>query len=271
MGVFSISRNSESGRRSSTLCDLLLRRAGEQPDRVAYVYLGEGEGEEISLTYGELCRRSRSVASALEGAAGERALLLYPPGLDYVAAFFGCLLAGVLAVPAPAPRVRRNLERLEAIALDAGATLALTTAGAAPKLGLASAEAAALGSLRLLVTDTLDGASPSAGRRPPVEGRSLAYLQYTSGSTAEPKGVMVTHENVLNNSAYIHRGFEHTPESVSLSWLPHFHDMGLLDGIIQPLYGGFKRTPDVARRVAAKSRALAPCRLTSRGDAQRRP
>ncbi|HEX8651125.1 MAG TPA: non-ribosomal peptide synthase/polyketide synthase [Pyrinomonadaceae bacterium] len=223
------------------MVELLCQRALESPDRLAYTFLADGETEERSLTYGELNRQARAIGALLQSleATGERALLLYPPGPDYIAAFFGCLYAGVIAVPAYPPRLNLSLLRLQAIAEDAEPTLALTTAQVRSKAETLSAQAQALGRLRWLATETLDREMAESWQEVPMDGNTLAYLQYTSGSTGQPKGVMVSHANVLRNSAYIDYGFEHTPDSISLTWLPHFHDMGLIDGIIQPLYKGF--------------------------------
>ncbi|HEX8131372.1 MAG TPA: amino acid adenylation domain-containing protein, partial [Pyrinomonadaceae bacterium] len=232
----------EAGSRPSTLIELLRRRGEEAPERLAYRLLADAGEEEVSITYGEVCRRAQAIAAHLQTlhATGERALLLYLPGLDYVAAFFGCLFAGVIAVPAYPPRLNRNLSRLEAIGSDAGASLALTTGHLASRVKLLSEHSTVLGKLRWVTTDALPLELANEWQEQRAHGDSLAYLQYTSGSTAAPKGVMISHANVLHNSAYIHQGFEHTPDSISLTWLPHFHDMGLLDGIIQPLYGGFQ-------------------------------
>ncbi|HEY0173969.1 MAG TPA: AMP-binding protein, partial [Pyrinomonadaceae bacterium] len=230
------------GLRLRTLVGLLRWRGQSEPDRLAYRFLSDGEAEEGRVTYGELDARARGLAAVLQSlkAEGSRAMLLYPPGLEYVAAFFGCLYAGVVAVPAFPPRANRNAQRLSSIAADAGATLALTTDNVLGRVERAGARAYGLDSLRWLATDRPAHGVESQWAEPEALGEeSLAYLQYTSGSTSAPKGVMVSHGNVLHNSAYIHHGFAHTPESLSLSWLPHFHDMGLLDGIIQPLYGGF--------------------------------
>jgi amino acid adenylation domain-containing protein/non-ribosomal peptide synthase protein (TIGR01720 family) len=229
-------------RSPSTLVDLLDRRVQRGPDELAYTFLADGEGAELSLSYGELARRVKAVAALLQrmDAAGERALLLYPPGLDYVVAFWGCLYAGVIAVPAYPPRLNRNLPRLRAIAGDAGAALALTTAQILGKVDSLLAQAPDLKALNWQATDNLTPESARQWRPAEVNGDALAYLQYTSGSTSAPKGVMVSHNNVLSNSAAIAHGFEHSSQSISLSWLPHFHDMGLMDGILQPLYGGFR-------------------------------
>ncbi|HSE18131.1 MAG TPA: amino acid adenylation domain-containing protein [Pyrinomonadaceae bacterium] len=216
-----------------SLVDLLQQRAAAAPERVAYRFLGDGETGESRITYGELDRRARVIATCLQemGARGERALLLYPAGLTFIEAFFGCLYAGVIAVPSPLPR--RNAQRLQLMVMDSGATIALTNAALLTKMESLAAQ------LRLLATDTIDGSQAETYLEPELSPDSLAYLQYTSGSTSTPKGVMVTHGNVRHNSASIHRGFAHTPDSRALTWLPHFHDMGLIDGIIQPLYGGF--------------------------------
>lgn len=234
-------RMADSELKISSLVELLQWRGEREPARVAYRFLADGEREEFTLTCGDLFRRARAVATRLQNleAEGERALLLYPAGVDYVAAFFGCLLAGVIAVPAYPPRLNRNAARLEMMAVDAGASIALTTTPHLSRLESNMEQTPGFKSLRLLATETMADELADDWQEPQVNEQSLAYLQYTSGSTAEPKGVMVTHANVLHNSTYIHRGFAHTPESISLTWLPHFHDMGLLDGIIQPLYGGF--------------------------------
>ena len=121
--------NSEPGFRASSLVELLRGRALQRPDSLAYKFLIDGEGDEVNITYSQLDRRARSIAALLqdEGAAGERALLLYPPGLEYIEAFFGCLYAGVVAVPAYPPRLNRPSPRIQAMVADAQATVALTT------------------------------------------------------------------------------------------------------------------------------------------------
>jgi amino acid adenylation domain-containing protein/non-ribosomal peptide synthase protein (TIGR01720 family) len=217
-----------------TLVDLLRERGRTDPAQLAYRFLSGDDAESKQITYGELNERSQSIAAVLHdlGARGERALLLYPPGFDYVAAFFGCLYAGVIAVPVYSHRANRT-QRLQLIAADAQARFALTTNRILETIDPQT-------ELNWLATDSIatDAHFQFKETESPDED-ALAYLQYTSGSTAAPKGVMITHRNVLANSAYIHYGFAHTRESVSLCWLPHFHDMGLVDGIIQPLYGGF--------------------------------
>lgn len=226
----------------STLVELLRWRALHQPEQPAYTFLVDGETQEIHLTYGELDRQSRTIGALLQslGATGERALLLYPPGLEFIAAFFGCLYAGVVAVPAYPPRFNRSMSHLQNIVVDAQATVVLTTTSILSNLKQWFAEAPELAALHWLATDNAVSTLAEDWQEPGVGSNTLAFLQYTSGSTATPKGVMVSHGNLLHNSAYLDHNWEHTTDSVLVTWLPHFHDMGLIYGIIQPLYRGFR-------------------------------
>ena len=225
----------------STLVDLLGTRSLHQPEQPAFTFLQDGEIEAVQLTYRELDQQSRAIAAQLQalGLCGERALLLYPPGLKYLAAFFGCLYAGVVAVPAYPPRNRRNAPRILAIASDAQAAIALTTTTILPKVRSLLIGKAALEKLRWLTTDDLDQSIASNWQVPAIASDTLAFLQYTSGSTGAPKGVMLSHSNLLHNAAVTYKLMGHSPESVFVSWLPSYHDMGLIGGILQPLYGGF--------------------------------
>jgi acyl-CoA synthetase (AMP-forming)/AMP-acid ligase II len=224
-----------------TLVALLRRRTSENPDRVAFTFLADPETDKGTLTYRELDQRARAIAGTLQslGLAGERVLLLYPPGLDYVAAFFGCLYAGAVAVPAYPPRRNRSLDRLQAIAADSRAAVALITPAVGATLTNLSAQAAELTALRRILSNQIPAEAAHAWQEPSLSGESLAFLQYTSGSTAAPRGVMLSHRNLLHNCRWIHDCFEHTPESRGLIWLPPYHDMGLIGGILQPVYGGF--------------------------------
>jgi amino acid adenylation domain-containing protein/non-ribosomal peptide synthase protein (TIGR01720 family) len=225
----------------SNLVELLQERVRNCPDRAAFIFLAGEELRQSSLTYRELDSRARSIAALLQGleAQGERALLLYPPGLEFIAAFFGCLYAGVIAVPAYPPRLNRNALRIVSIAKDSQARLALTSADVLSRLSALTAHTPELGQLRWHATDTLQSDAANGWRKFSPPAADLAYLQYTSGSTATPKGVMITHANVLHNSGYLAEAFRHSANDVSLSWLPHFHDLGLVHGILQPLYSSF--------------------------------
>jgi len=225
----------------TTLIELLRHRAQNQPDKPAYTFLVNGETEELSLTYAQLDQRVRAIAAKLQDrvTVGDRVLLLYPAGLDYIAAFFACLYAGVVAVPTYPPRRNRPDPRIQAIVADAQATVVLTTTDILSGMEQRLAHTPELKNLRWLVTDNLTDDHASAWQEPAIHSDTLAFLQYTSGSTGTPKGVMVSHGNLQHNSEYIKQAFELTSDSVSVTWLPSFHDMGLIDGIIQPLYTGF--------------------------------
>ena len=208
-----------------------------------YTYLVDGEIEGVNLTLADLEWQARAVGALLQSfrARGERALLLYPAGLEFIPAFFGCLYAGVVAVPLPPPNMtqpQRTLARLRAITDDAQPVLALTTSSILSKLEGLFAQAPELQSMRWLATDKDVSSAAQDWRDPRATSNTLALLQYTSGSTAVPRGVMVSHGNLLENSAHISQAFEITSEAASVTWLPVFHDMGLTNGIIQPLYGG---------------------------------
>jgi acyl transferase domain-containing protein/acyl-CoA synthetase (AMP-forming)/AMP-acid ligase II len=229
----------------SSLVDLLRYRVLNQPEEIAYTFLVDGERESVSLTYQELDRKARAIATQLlqqVGVIGSRALLLYPPGMEFVAAFFGCLYAGFVAVPAYPPRRNQKMSRLQAIVSDSQAVVALTTESELASIQAQLTENTTLAILPWLATDSINSELASGWREPTSNRDTLAFLQYTSGSTGTPKGVMITHGNLLHNSKLIYQFFGHTPESKGVIWLPPYHDMGLIGGVLQPLYGGFPVT-----------------------------
>ena len=228
----------------SSLVQLLRWRSANQHDQVAFIYLPNGEEEESCLTYGELDYQAQTIATALQASyqPGTRALLLYPPGLEFIKAFFGCLYAGVIAIPAYPPhpaRLNRTLPKLQAITLDAEPAVVLTTSKLLASTDPLFQQSLLFKKKHWLATDSLANETLSEWRVP-IRSDDLAFLRYTSGSTAMPKGVMVTHANLLHNSAYMAHALQHTPESILVTWLPTFHDMGLIYGILQPIYSGFK-------------------------------
>jgi acyl-CoA synthetase (AMP-forming)/AMP-acid ligase II/acyl carrier protein len=232
-----------AGRQPQTFSEILQRRAREQPERVGYVYRSGDELEsELTLTYGELDRRAGTVAAALRQTCepGDRAVLLYPPGLDFIPAFFGCLYAGVVAVPAYPPRASRGLDRLQSIVADCRATVALTTEDLGRGIQPHSLAAAELAAMRWIETDGFPASSGTTWAAEPRAAEALAFLQYTSGSTGTPKGVMVSHQNLIHNSQCVRDRWEHSAKSMGVSWLPQFHDMGLIIGLLQPLYVGYQ-------------------------------
>ena len=225
---------------AETIVDLLRQRASYRPHDRAFTFLIDGENEELNISYAELDRKARSLGAWLiaSGMAGKRVLLLYPSGLDFIAAFMGCLYGGAIAVPAYPPRKNRSVERIEAIAADANASVALTTRDVLDRFDALRATAPSLEKLLWKVDSELESDWADRWQRPDINGDTLAFLQYTSGSTGTPKGVMLSHENLLHNSLGIMQAFEITRSQASVFWLPSFHDMGLIGGILVPLYSG---------------------------------
>jgi amino acid adenylation domain-containing protein len=226
---------------------LLRWRAERQPDQLAYRFLLDGAGAEVTVTYAELDRRARAIAARLAEceAPGERALLLYPPGLDYIAAFFGCLYAGTTAVPAYPPdpaRLNRSVDRLASIVADAQPALVLTTSEVLAALGALRTEGAGFVLPTAVATDEVPDDIASSWKPRAIDAESVAFLQYTSGSTSAPRGVVVSHGNLMHNSELIYQAFGHSPATRGVTWLPPYHDMGLIGGILQPMYGGFPVT-----------------------------
>lgn len=223
-----------------TLVELARHRARHQGDQNGYLFLADGETEEVPLTYGELDRQARAIAAWLQshGLAGQRALLLYPAGNEFIASFFGCLYAGVVAVPAYPPRMNRSLDRIHAIAQDSQAKIALTTSGVLERVRPLLTGMPELERLTWLATDQTPVDIESQWQAPKADPKALAFLQYTSGSTGTPKGVMLSHANLLHNCALIGYAFELTHSNKGVFWLPSYHDMGLVGGILAPLYQG---------------------------------
>lgn len=216
-----------------TFSALLSRRARECPDAPAFTFLADGETPSATLSFAALEQAALAVAARLSGSPGERALLLYPPGLDFVVAFYGCLYAGVIAVPAYPPdpaRADRTVPRLRAIAADADATWALSTAAVC---ALGEALLPGLVSDGWIATDTL----PMVQAEPPSPGPGdTAFLQYTSGSTRAPRGVKITHGNLWDNAGVIARRLGIRDGATTVSWLPVYHDMGLMNGVLMPVW-----------------------------------
>jgi 8-amino-7-oxononanoate synthase/acyl carrier protein len=224
---------------TSTLIDSLRYWTEQQPQEVAYYYT-DGEGQEKSLTYEQFDRHARAIAARLVdlGMTGERALLLYPPGLEFIVAWFGCLYAGVVAVPAYPPRRNRNMQRIEAISDDCSAKIALTEHDVLDRIEDLLDDAPRMKELTWLATDRIAD-SDGAGWNPSlIRPDALAMLQYTSGSTGTPKGVMLAHSNVMHNVQIICYSFEPSRKSIGMSWLPTYHDMGLVGGVLMAMFLG---------------------------------
>jgi acyl-CoA synthetase (AMP-forming)/AMP-acid ligase II len=222
-----------------SLVDLLRHRAVEQPEDAAYIFLPDRGDERISLTFADLYDRARAVAQnlATRGQRSERAVLLFPPGLDFIVAFFGCLLAGTIAVPMMVPRRDSSRDASAAILADCSPRLVMTRrdfiTNARPDL------AARFRDTRLdwIFVDSLPEGAGEAQLAVPVR-RDIAFLQYTSGSTSAPKGVIVSHGNLIEHSEMIRIAFANTRSSTHVSWVPLYHDMGLILNVLQSLHVG---------------------------------
>lgn len=229
-----------SFRNIRTIVDLLRLRAEEQPEALAYRFLvsGDPQGPMEEWNYAHLERYARCVAAhlqRLDAVPGDRALLLYPAGLEFIAAFLGSLYAGVIAVPA---YPHRTLSRLEGIAKNAECRFVLTNS-AFLKLGRSlEQQAPALRSAQWIATSEILNEPAPEWTPPEISEETLAFLQYTSGSTGQPKGVMVSHGNVLHNESLIQRGFATNSAMHVVGWLPLYHDMGLIGNVLQPLFAG---------------------------------
>ncbi|HTD53514.1 MAG TPA: AMP-binding protein, partial [Thermoanaerobaculia bacterium] len=231
--------------RGSTLVDLLRWRADTLPKERVFLFLNNGEEEGEEFSYAELDRRARAIGTLLQSdtPAGERALLLYPPGLDFIAAFFGSLYAGLIAVPAYPPhpaRLKQLLPGFCALIADAQPAVVLTESKFLAKAREIFAAAPELGRIRWIATDeTLppDEGGDAAWMPPALTSESIAFLQYTSGSTALPKGAMVSHRNVFHNERMIQAAFRlEGTDQCGVGWLPLYHDMGLIGNVFAPLY-----------------------------------
>ncbi|MFM6196478.1 MAG: fatty acyl-AMP ligase [Planktothrix sp.] len=232
----------------SSVVDLLRDRAESQPDQLAYRFLADGETESGTLTYQQLHQQALQIACYLQSflSPGDRVLVVYPysAGLEFIAAFFGCLYAGVIAVTDNPPVSTQAIPKLQTRLESSQCRAILSTEALIQHLQTQFSEETRHGaSLRWVATDSLFSQNlATQWKEPQINGDTIAFLQYTSGSTGTPKGVMVTHQNVIHNSDIIYNAFGHNPNSRGLIWLPLFHDMGLIGGVIQPLYGGFPVT-----------------------------
>ena len=229
--------------RGPSFVHVLRRRAATKPDATFFRFLhtGEIDGPAIEVTWAEHEREARRIGARLQalGARGERVLLLFPPGPEFIGAFMGCLYAGAIAVPAFPPdpsRLARTLPRLQAIAADARARFALAPA-AICRMG-AALMVEGLDSLEWVESDTLPMGLEDEWEMPVLDREQLAFLQYTSGSTGTPRGVMISHGNLLHNSSLISSRFRTHDQMRAVFWLPVYHDMGLIGGLLGPMYSG---------------------------------
>lgn len=256
----------------SSLIDVLDFRAYNQSEKVAYTFLSNSGNQRECLTYRQLKTKAQIVGASLQNygyGVDERVLLLYPQGIDYITAFFGCLYIGAVPVPVYPPRSNRSLSRIKLIANDVKANLVLTTNVVLKSIENNIKLVSDLKHLHWLAIDKSSLDACIIDNFLPVRSNKLALIQYTSGSTGNPKGVMITHQNIIHNSALIYQYFEHTIESKVVSWLPFYHDMGLIGGMLQSFYGGLSATlfspTDFLRQPFLWLKAISEYRATTSG------
>lgn len=220
--------------------DLLTEQAARHGDKIAFTSLEDGETIGETLSYAALAQRARATAAMLsrQYPVGSRVLLLYPSCVDYMVAFFGCLCAGMIAVPAFPPRGSKHNARLEGILRDSNAQVALTTRCQLLQMQSALHASVTLSQLEIFCTDLISAGEARDWLRPDVNASTLAFLQYTSGSTGQPKGVMVSHGNLLHNERMIQASFHSEGDAVYVTWLPIYHDMGLVGNMLHAFWLG---------------------------------
>ena len=222
--------------RGTSLVSCLRAHAAKRPGDAAFVGLSDDPSRHTTMTYGELDARARAIAACLQdmGLTGERVVLAYPPGLEFIAGFFGVLYAGCVAVPTYPPR-RRTLDRFDSVVGNAGARLALSTASSIAQF---EAIAGRVGTIPWLASDEVANAAANRWIEHDPSCDGLAMIQYTSGSTSQPKGVMLSHANLVANARAISSSFGVQSSTVGVFWLPAYHDMGLIGGVLAPVFCG---------------------------------
>ncbi|MCW3465037.1 fatty acyl-AMP ligase [Chitinophaga nivalis] len=222
------------------LVDLLSQHGTAMPDKTAFTFVTDGEEAAEVISFGALDHYARKIAAnlQLQAAAGKSILLLFQPGINYIASFLGCIYAGCIPVPAYPPRNNKHLERISSIIADAEAAFIFcdNTIAARIKQLKAGTELIAP-QIRILEMEDLQDIGDN-WVKPDIQPGDIAFLQYTSGSTAQPKGIIVTHENLWYNEMVIRQAFVHDENTVVAGWLPLYHDMGLIGNVLQPLYLG---------------------------------
>ncbi|MES2938981.1 MAG: fatty acyl-AMP ligase [Pseudomonadota bacterium] len=228
-----------------TILEVLLRHADAAPQQLAYRFLAGGDAEAESLSFRQLADRTRAFAASLHASQepGSCVLLLLDSGLSFIEAMFACMYAGVVPVAVDLPRPNRSTDRLEAIVRHSGCRSFITSKGDLPRVEKLMAALPALAALECYLVDT-EAAGPAAAKLvlPHPGPEATAFIQYTSGSTSTPKGVVVTHGNLIANQIQIKAAFAHDERTKFCGWLPMFHDMGLIGNVLHPLFLGVECT-----------------------------
>ncbi|MGZ5049882.1 MAG: thioester reductase domain-containing protein [Methylobacter sp.] len=221
-----------------SLADVLFQRADRQPDRLSHVFMDTIDGEQQQLTYGDIDRRARAIAARLQALHAERVLLIYPHGPSFFLAFMACWYARATPIPVFPPQSRRGVARVDAILRDSSATHVLSCGELIAKIVPWFQEEGLGSTLHWLDTDSVPDSEAGDWRRQNIDPRQPAFLQYTSGSTGNPKGVVVSHANLIANEAMITQAFGHDEGTNFFSWLPFYHDMGLIGPLFNTIYAG---------------------------------
>lgn len=225
-------------RKPSTFIDLLNKNVERSSHKTAFRFVRNND-EETSLTYLELHRETIKISNWISNQAKDKAvLILLPSGLDYVTTFLGCLHAGAVAIPAYPPRMNRNVKRISSIVKDVPNVIAVTNRASLATINKVLEENPEMPDLKLVTIEDIRENSFDKWIEPKIGEDNIAFLQYTSGSTSAPKGVMVSHKNLLHNENYIKKIFNQSENSIIVGWLPLYHDMGLIGNLLQPLYLG---------------------------------
>jgi thioester reductase-like protein len=223
-----------------SLADVLLQRAQLQPDRLSHVFMDHIDGYQHRLTYGDIDLRARAIAARLQAINARRVMLIYPHGPSFFLAFIACWYAGATPIPVFPPQSRRGMARIDAILRDCAATHVLSSSGLIAKVMPWFQEAGIGAGHEWLDTDSVPDSEAADWHSHRIDPGQPAFFQYTSGSTGAPKGVVVSHANLIANQAMITQGFSHNEESRSFSWLPFYHDMGLIGPLFNPIYVGYQ-------------------------------
>ncbi len=232
--------NDPIANKCDTYIEVIKNRTLQKPDHIVFRFLNDGVTESESLTYIELETRSKALGASMQeyGEKGDRVLLLFPAGLDYIASIFSCFYSGFIAVPAYPPRRNQKIHRLKSIIEDSKAKICILSHKVYETIERNFSEDPDLQNINWIIYEDIKDDNYKNFKEPLIKEDDIALIQYTSGSTGSPKGVMLTQLNLLYNSEYIRQAFDFNENSVGVNWLPIFHDMGLIGGVLQAAYLG---------------------------------